>query len=174
MPRRPKKGSPPSSGFGATGSAPLHDDWHELSATLLSRNIRFVLIGGHAVAVHAEARFTELDVLVDPAPRNARKLHAALVDFGFGSMVPDPNELTERDQVWMLGRKPYRIDVLTSVSGVSFARAWKNRVIVELAGLDVPVIGRAELIANKRAAGRDKDRFDLDLLAKYAPRARKR
>jgi hypothetical protein len=174
MPRRPKKGSPPSSGSAATGSAPLHDDWHEFLATLLSRNIRFVLIGGHAVAVHAEARFTEdLDVLVDPAPTNARKLHAALVDFGFGSMVPDPDELTERDQVWMLGRKPYRIDVLTSVSGVSFARAWKNRVIVEIAGLDVPVIGRAELIANKRAAGRDKDRFDLAMLAKYPPRKKR-
>jgi hypothetical protein len=79
-----------------------------------------VLIGGHAIAVHAEPRFTEdLDVLVEPSLANARRLHAALTEFGFANVIPDPEHFAVPDRVWMLGRKPRRIDVLTGISGVT-------------------------------------------------------
>jgi predicted nucleotidyltransferase len=153
----------------------LPPDWSAFLRALISRRTRFLLIGGHAVAAHAEARFTDdLDVFVEPTLANARRLRAALTDFGFGSVVPTAAELAKRNQVLMLGRKPLRIDILTGIDGVSFPRAWKGRVSVDFEGGPLYVIGRAELIANKRAAGRTKDQFDLALLAKYGRRSRLR
>jgi hypothetical protein len=140
---------------------------------LLSQSTRFLLIGGHAVAVHAEARFTEdLDVWVDPTPRNAARLRAALVEFGFGAVLPSADELVEPDRVFMLGRKPYRVDILTSISGVRFADAWRRRLTVRLGDLSVPVLSRDDLLANKHASGRTKDLFDVALLERYPPRWR--
>jgi hypothetical protein len=83
MPRRRKKGLPRSRSSAATGSRgeEIHRDWYEFSSALISHGTRFVLIGGHAVAVHAEARFTEdLDVFVEPSATNARRLRAALFE----------------------------------------------------------------------------------------------
>jgi addiction module HigA family antidote len=89
----------------------LNDDWSAFLHALISAETRFLLIGGHAVAVHAEPRFTEdLDIFVDPSLPNARRLRTALEDFGFGDVAPTPTQLAQRDRVWMLGRKPRRID----------------------------------------------------------------
>jgi hypothetical protein len=129
------------------------------------------LIGGHEVAVHAEARFTEdLDVFVKPSAANARRLRRALVEFGFGAVAPSEAQLAEPNQVFMLGRKPRRVDILTGISGVSFDDAREGSVVAVIAGTPVPVIGRAALIANKLASARAKDLFDVELLRKYAPR----
>lgn len=171
--RRPKSASSRSSAFDETGSAitGLNDDWREFLLALISSGTRFLLIGGHAVAVHAEPRFTEdLDVFVAPTLANARKLRRALVAFGFGSIAPTAEELAVPDRVWMLGRKPRRIDILTGISGVSFARAARGRLMVPLAGRRVAVIGRAALLANKIASGRSKDLFDIELLRKRGRR----
>lgn len=142
---------------------------------LISTGTKFLLIGGHAVAVHAEPRFTEdLDVFVAPTLENARRLHRALVAFGFGSIAPAPEELAVPDRVWMLGRKPRRIDILTGISGVSFSRALRGRVHVELGEHRIPVIGREALLLNKVASARDKDQFDIALLKRHrVPRGRK-
>jgi hypothetical protein len=101
----------------------LNRDWSEFLSVLISRHVRFVLIGGHAVAGHGEPRLTEdLDVFVEPTLQNARRLHDALCDFGFGSVAPPAETLAQPDKVFMLGRKPWRIDILTSISAVSFRR----------------------------------------------------
>lgn len=67
----------------------LNRDWTEFLCALISRRVRFLVIGGHAVAGHGEPRLTEdLDVFVDRDARNAKRLRDALVDFGFGSVAP--------------------------------------------------------------------------------------
>lgn len=145
--------------------ADLHRDWREWLSTLLSKNVRFVLVGAHAVGAHAEPRYTGgLDVFVDRSPANAERLMAALRVFGFGDVDLSVEDLQRPDYVVMLGRPPVRIDILTGISGVDFARAWKNRVIADVAGLDIPIIGREDLLTNKRAAGRPKDLADIALL----------
>jgi len=132
---------------------------------LISKRVRFLLAGGHAVAAHGEPRLTEdLDVFVDPARTNAGRLREALLAFGFGASVPSARELAVPGKIWMLGRKPWRIDVLTKISGVTFARAWRGRVEADFAHPPLFVIGRRELIANKRASGRDKDLRDVAML----------
>jgi len=143
----------------------LSRDWTEFLSVLISRRVRFVLVGGHAVSGHAEPRLTEdLDVFVERSPANARRLRQALVDFGFGNVVPAVPELARPHKVFMLGHKPWRIDILTSIDGVSFAQAWKTRVEADFVMQPLYVIGRDMLIKNKRAAGRGKDIADVALL----------
>jgi hypothetical protein len=158
-----------SSAFASTGSVTLrlNDDWLEFLRALISTGTRFLLIGGHAVAVHGEPRFTEdLDVFVEPTAENARRVHAALTAFGFGAVAPSAVELARPNRVWMLGRKPRRIDILTGISGVTFARATRGRLRVPVEGSFIFVIGRAALIANKKASGRPKDLMDVELLTR--------
>jgi hypothetical protein len=143
----------------------IHRDWHEFLAALLSENTRFLLIGAHALAFHVEARLTEdLDVLVEPTPVNAARVLRALERFGFGGLIVDAAELAEPDRVFMLGRKPWRIDILTGIDGVSFDEAWATRERVEFHGLSIDIIGREALLKNKRASGRKKDLVDVALL----------
>lgn len=151
----------------------LNRDWSAFLSALIARRVRFVLVGGHAVAGHGEPRLTEdLDVFVEPSPKNAARLREALVDFGFGDVAPVVAALAEIDKVFMLGRKPWRIDVLTGIDGVTFAEAWASRVEAEFASKPLFVIGRAALVKNKRAAGRPKDLADVAALT--APRRRRR
>jgi hypothetical protein len=74
----------------------------------------------------------------------------------------------------MLGRKPWRIDILTGIDGVTFAEAWASRVEAEFVSRPLFVIGRDALVANKRAAGRDKDLLDIALLERHGPKRPKR
>ncbi|RLB57509.1 MAG: hypothetical protein DRJ42_00225 [Deltaproteobacteria bacterium] len=137
---------------------------------MLSHRVEFLLIGGHALAVHAQARFTEdLDVFVDASPENAARLLAALRDFGFGAVAPSVEELATKDKVFMLGEKPYRIDVLTTISGVEFSDAWRDRVFLDLEMGRIPTIDRQSFIRNKRASGRPKDLADLAMLEASEP-----
>ncbi|HEY6556951.1 MAG TPA: hypothetical protein VI072_06745 [Polyangiaceae bacterium] len=140
-------------------------DWSEFLRLLISKRVKFVLIGGHAVAGHGEPRLTEdLDVLVEASLANARRLASALRDFGFGSATPSVEDLAQLGKIWMLGRKPWRIDILTQIDGVEFSEVWRGRVELQFEKGRLPVIGVAELIRNKRAAGRPKDLGDVAAL----------
>ena len=153
----------------------LNPDWTEFLSLLISKRVRFVLVGGHAVAAHGEPRLTEdLDVFVGPTLANATRLREALLAFGFGNDVPTAKELAMPGKILMLGRKPWRIDVLTKIDGVTFASAWHGRVEAEFSPAPLFIIGRKDLIANKRASGRDKDLRDVAMLqALSSPRPRR-
>lgn len=153
----------------------LNRDWSEFLCALIARRVRFVLVGGHAVAGHGEPRLTEdLDVFVEPTRPNAARLRDALIDFGFGSATPTAALLAKPNKVFMLGQKPWRIDVLTAIDGVSFRQAWSTRVEARFVATPLYVIGREMLIKNKRAAGRDKDLLDVALLEAHEPPPRRR
>jgi hypothetical protein len=143
----------------------LNPDWSEFLRLLVSHHVKFVVVGGHAVAGHGEPRLTEdLDVFVEVSTDNARRLRSVLVEFGLGDAVPTQEALLERGKIWMIGRKPRRIDILTEIDGVSFEECWEGRTEAEFEPQPLPVIGRAELIRNKRASGRAKDLGDLERL----------
>lgn len=148
----------------------LNPDWTEFLSLLVSKRVRFVLVGGHAVAAHGEPRLTEdLDVFVDPTLANAVRLREALLAFGFGSQAPSVEQLVVPGSIWMLGRKPWRIDVLNKIDGVSFAQAWRGRAKADFGPGPLYLLGRKDLIANKRASGRDKDLRDVAVLEAMAP-----
>lgn len=124
------------------------------------------------MGAHGVARATgDMDVLVRPDPANARRVVEALVAFGapLAAHAVSAADFERAGNVYQMGLPPRRIDVLTSVSGLSFEEAWATRTTVTVAGLEVAVIGLA-LIKNKEAAARDKDLLDAKLLRKAAER----
>ena len=151
-------------------------DWSEFLTLLISHRVRFMVVGGHAVAGHGEPRLTEdLDVFVDATLPNAGRLRRVLVEFGFGESAPSVEALARPEKIWMLGRKPWRIDILTSIDGVTFSEAWRARVRAAFEPGPLPVIGLDHLLRNKRAAGRPKDLADAARLEELsAARKRKR
>ena len=144
----------------------LPPDWNELIGLLSSHRVGFLIVEAHALAASGRPRATQdLDILVEPTSENAGRLGAALAAFGFPALANEAHRFAEPDRMVTLGRPPLRIDVMTSITGVSIEQAWNGRLQAIVNGHAVGFRGRNELIANKRASGRPKDLADLALLA---------
>ena len=116
-------------------------DFKEFIECATSHDVRFLIVGGYAVAYHGHPRYTkDLDVWIERSPENAKRLVAALVDFGFGSVGLSEADFLEQDQVIQLGKPPMRIDLLTGVSGIDFDKCYPNRHLVDLEGVTLPFI----------------------------------
>lgn len=141
----------------------LNRDFSEFIACFEAHEVRYLIVGGYAVAAHGHPRYTkDLDVWVRVDAENARRIVEALGDFGFGDLGLAADDFLEDEVVVQLGREPQRIDLLTFVSGVEFDEAFENRMLAEFGEMQVPVIGRAELRRNKIATGRLRDLADLE------------
>jgi hypothetical protein len=132
---------------------------------LCAEEAEFLLVGAHALAAHGLPRATgDLDIWVRPSEENASKVWRALVRFGAPLEERARKDLESPDLILQIGVAPCRIDILTNIDGVDFGEAWKNRQYHTLDKLPIPVIGRAELIKNKKASGRPQDLADLSRL----------
>ena len=143
------------------------EDFRAILAELVKADARFLVVGAHALGVHGVPRATvDLDIWIDRSPDNARRVWAALVAFGapLHALKIEEADFVRPDVVVQFGLPPYRIDVLTGVSGVDFDEAWRERVEDRFEDVQVPYIGRAAFIRNKRASGRKKDLADLEAL----------
>ncbi|HNT28533.1 MAG TPA: nucleotidyltransferase [bacterium] len=140
-------------------------EFKELFTSLNARGVEYLVVGAYAMAFHGVPRFTgDVDVLVRPTKENAKRLIAALDDFGFGSLGLTIADFSDPDQVVQLGVAPLRVDILTSISGVSWEQAILNKCDTTYGKVPVPFLGLNEIIANKRAVGRMKDMADIELL----------
>lgn len=140
----------------------MNPDFVAMLAALSAAGADYLVVGAHALAVHGRPRATgDLDLWVRSTPDNAQRVWTALAAFGAPLHDLTAQDLAADDVVFQMGVAPARIDVLTSISGVSFDEAWPDRVMVQLAGLTVPVIGRGALIRNKRAVARPRDLADV-------------
>ncbi|HEX2164153.1 MAG TPA: nucleotidyltransferase [Thermoanaerobaculia bacterium] len=138
-------------------------DYEEFLASLNAHGVRYLLVGAHAVALHARPRATkDLDVLVAPTRDNAERVLAAIRDyFGGADLAIMVSDLTTPERVVQLGVAPARIDLLSSLSSVrDFEAAWERRVDARFGSVDAHYIGLDDLIAEKESAGRDQDRAD--------------
>ena len=130
-------------------------------------NVQYVVIGGIAAVLHGVPRATfDLDILIDAKPENAQKLLDALTDAKLetASLVSAEELLTHEITIF---KDRVRIDVQTVTPGLNFADAWKNRQELEYQGQSFFVVSREDLIASKKAAGRDVDLEDVRLLNLY-------
>ena len=140
----------------------LNKDWREFLELLNSRGVDYVIVGAQSLAFHGRPRYTgDLDVLIRPMPDNARRLLDVLTQFGFAGSGFKESDFVEPDQMIQLGRAPSRIDLLTSISGVTIDEAFGTRVSAVINGIPVFTLGRDALIQNKRAVGRPQDLADL-------------
>lgn len=140
-------------------------DFEELFGFFARQEVKAVIVGAHAIAFHAKPRYTkDLDLLLEPTDENARRVLAALEEFGFGGLGITVADLNEPGRILQLGQPPNRIDLLTSIDGVSWDDVWNGRVEGSYGNARVFYIGRSELIRNKTAAGRPQDLADLSWL----------
>jgi hypothetical protein len=134
-------------------------------AAFVDRDVRFLIVGAYALGVHGRPRATgDLDVWVDATPDNAERVIAALRQFGAPTDQVTAADFSRPGIVFQMGLSPVRIDVLTELSGVTFAEAWPGRTHARLADVEVDVIGRDMFIRNKRATGRARDLGDIEAL----------
>ena len=128
--------------------------------------VAYLVVGAHALAVAGRPRATQdLDIFVDPGPENAARLGDALRAFGFPALADEAHRFAQPDRMATLGSPPLQIDVMTSITGLTFEEAWAGRVVARMGDVDVPFLGPDGLRRNKRASGRPKDIADLALLA---------
>ena len=145
----------------------LDKDFNEFVELFVSRGVRFLVVGGYALAAHGYPRATDdFDAWVWANSENAEKIIECLTEFGFGKLNLSAEDFTTLDRVVQLGYPPYRIDIITSISGVEFDAAWANRLVIDVDGLQVPFIGRDDLLTNKRATGRPRDLLDVEYLTR--------
>jgi hypothetical protein len=147
----------------------LPSDFKALLALFNASGVEYVIVGGYALAQHGAPRFTgDIDILVKADAANARNILAALDAFGFGSLGLTSDDFNTPDQILQFGFPPQRIDLMTSITGVT----WDEVKSGSVTGMydDVPAlfIGRSQLIANKRATGRAQDLADLEALGEDA------
>jgi hypothetical protein len=144
------------------------DDFRDLILALNKYDVHYVIIGGYAVGVHYDPRTTkDLDVFVETSDENSRRIFAALREFGAPLSGMDAAFFAVQHEEWyQMGRPPFRVDVIQSISGKDFETAWRNKIVGTLFDAPVYVISKEDLIDNKLASGREVDRRDARNLKK--------
>jgi len=143
----------------------MNQDFLDLLRAFIDREVRFLIVGAYALGVHGRPRATgDLDVWVDPTPDNAARIMEALEAFGAPLQQVTADDFSRPGIVFQMGLPPLRIDVLTELSGLTFAQAWPGRIRAAFGPLKVDVIGRDAFIKNKRATGRARDLADIETL----------
>lgn len=143
----------------------MNRDFAEMLSAFSEAGAEFLVIGAHALAAHGIVRATgDLDIWVRPTRENAERVMRALMVFGAPLMDLTIDDLLKADTVFQIGVEPSRVDVLSGISGVGFDEAWSRRIVLDIEGVTVPVLSRADFVTNKRASGRPKDLLDLELL----------
>ena len=148
----------------------LFQDFKEFIQLLNKHKAKYLLVGGYAVSLYSRPKSTQdIDIFIESSMPNANKILKVLDEFGLASLGITVNDLTTKDRVVQLGVSPLRIDLMTSIEGVKFAKAYKNRTKITYWGVrNVSFISYKDLITNKKTVGREKDIQDLKWLQKYS------
>ena len=143
----------------------LSPDFKEFLKLMSDRQIEYLLIGGFAVGYHGYPRSTNgLDIWIGIDPATAQKMVSALKEFGFDTPQLSERLFLKKDTIARMGIPPVRIEILTSVSGITFEACFQNRIIDKIDGIEVNIIDLKHLKINKKASGRHKDLDDLENL----------
>jgi len=137
-------------------------DFKELLSFLEKHKVRYLVVGGYAVMKYTEPRFTkDLDLWIATDQANAKAVFTAMKEFGAPLKDLTPADFTQEGCFYQMGNPPFRVDIMMSIPGVTFEAAWASRENVQLEGLVIPFISKADLIRAKEASGRDQDLLDV-------------
>ena len=143
----------------------LNQDFKEFIGSLNDNGVRYLVVGGYAVALHGYPRYTkDIDIWVEMTSANGSKILKALTQFGFGSLGVKESDFTVPNQMLQLGHPPGHIDILTTLPGVEFSECYAARTTVKVDGVPVSFIDLENLRKNKKATGRHQDLADLENL----------
>lgn len=154
----------------------VEKDYEEFLGLLNKYQVKYCIIGAYAVAFWGYPRYTkDIDILIEPTKENAKRIILAIREFGIKSQELTEEDFIRKNRVIQLGYEPVRIDILTSVEGVSFSTVWKNKVEDFYGKEKVYFIGLKELIKIKKRIARPQDLADLEeLLRRERWRRKKR
>jgi hypothetical protein len=140
----------------------MNPDFVDLLRAFVAADVRFLVVGAYALAVHGRPRATgDLDIWVDPTTDNARRVMQALRAFGAPLAEISEDDFSRAGVTYQIGVAPGRIGLLTDLTGLTFEDAWPGRIRSAFGDIDVDVIGRQAFVRNKRATGRAKDLGDI-------------
>jgi hypothetical protein len=140
-------------------------DFEEFLRLLNGEKVKFVIVGGYAVAFHGYVRATQdIDLFYENTKSNLRRIQKALVRFGIPATDEQLVEFEDPGSIIRMGFPPAKIELINSISGVAFEKAWKNRVAGAYGKVPVHFISRKDLLKNKRESGRPRDLADIDEL----------
>jgi hypothetical protein len=143
----------------------IQSDFKELLQLFNSHKVEYLITGAYALAAHGAPRYTgDIELYVKPDPANAENIVNALDEFGFGSLGLHAGDFSKPGQIIQLGVVPGRVDIITSISGVTWEAAVTGKLPGSYGGVPVNFIGREQFIMNKRATGRLKDLADIEAL----------
>ncbi len=143
----------------------LNRDFKEFIKSLNDSGVRYLVVGGYAVALHGHPRYTkDIDIWIDLSLDNSERIIDALNQFGFGSLGLKREDFLEADVIIQLGYPPNRIDILTTLTGVDFEDCYSSRTLVKIDGETISFIDLENLKKNKASTGRSQDKADLENL----------
>ena len=143
----------------------LNQDFKEFIQLLNENQVKYLVIGGYAVAVHGHPRYTkDIDIWIEISEENAQKLVTALTQFGFESLGLTSQDFQTPNQIIQLGYPPNRIDLITNPDGIDFQTCYDSKIEVTLNDVPVKFINLDNLKKNKLASGRLQDLADLEKL----------
>jgi predicted nucleotidyltransferase len=146
----------------------LNEDYREMLQGLSDSEVRFLVVGAYAMGAYGYPRATgDIDIWVDSTIENSKRVYTALARFGAPLGSISESTFTEPGIVFQIGIAPRRIDILTHIDGVRFWDVYESKEIIEVDGLKIPFLSQDDLIKNKRATGREKDKLDADCLLEF-------
>lgn len=143
----------------------LNEDYKEMLQSLLNNKAKFLVVGAYAMGAYGYPRATgDFDIWIEASVENSKRVYTALEQFGAPLTEITETTFCQKDIIFQIGVAPRRVDIITYIDGINFAEAYTAREEIELDGLNVPFISKADLIKNKKATGREKDRLDATTL----------
>lgn len=139
----------------------LNQDFKEILSAFSAEKVEFMVVGGYAMAFHGFVRATgDIDLWIRCSQENANRVWKALHKFGAPLFDLTIEDLKTPGMVFQIGLVPSRIDIITQIDGVDFEDAWREYKTIEIEDLKIPIIGKLQLLINKKSTGRSKDRND--------------
>ena len=143
----------------------MNADYIDMLKCLNKAGVDYILVGGWAVNMYGYIRATvDLDIWILADAGNAKKVYAAVAEFGAPVSEMKPEEFAQYGMIFQIGVAPCRVDIISKISGVSYADAVARAVSKTIDGIPVRIISLEDLIANKKASGRAKDLADVEVL----------
>ena len=145
----------------------LEPDFEDFISLLNKHHVEYLIVGGYAMAFHGRPRYTgDLDIWINISESNAEKMLTVLAEFGFSSLMFSREDFLKENIINQIGYPPLRIDILTSIDGVTFNEAFLQKKMILIGELEVAFIGLSQLIENKKASNRAQDIADIESLKK--------
>ena len=143
----------------------LNEDYKEMLQILLNNEVKFLVVGEYAMGAHGYPRATgDIDIWVEASLQNSKKIYKSLSEFGSPLSEVTQETFTEKGIIFQIGVAPRRIDIITYIDGVDFPSAYQEKEEIDIEKLKIPFISKENLIKNKEATGREKDKLDANSL----------